>query len=355
MILPSTYYAAIACLAVSLLCWGSWANLQKLSGRWRYELFFWDFSLGVMLVAVLAAFTLGLLDSKELTFQDNLLIASYHKIAYGLAAGVVFNLANLFLVGAISVAPLSVVFPVATGVGLIVGGMWGLAPPQQGSLLLLLGGAAVLAVAMVVNAFTYSQYAQEQRNAKLMVTPDTRPAGKPGVPAKSPKPSKGIFLSVVSGVLLGMLPPLIDLCRTGEDGLGAYAAGLLVGIATLISTLTFTPFFIVFAVQGAPVQVRTYFKGSKMQHLYGLLSGGLWSGGLIASFSTGGALALVQIEPVTRHAFEAGAAVLATLSGLLFWREFGGSSYRVRMLLAAMVILWVIGAGMMVMAPGITK
>jgi glucose uptake protein len=349
VILPLTYTEALVCLALSMLLWGSWANLQRLSGKWRYELFYWDFSFGVLLAALLAAFTLGSLNSQELTFSDNLDVASYHKIAYGLAAGLVLNLANLLLVAALSVAPLSVVFPVATGVGLVIGVAWTLFP-AQGSLLLPLGGIVVVLTALVVNAFTYSTYAQEQRGPVKPLTPDPRSST-----AKPPLPAKGVALSVMSGIALGMASPLLTICRAGEDGLGAYAAAFLIGIATIVSTLVYSPFFTVFAVHGAPVQLRTYFKGSRAQHLYGLLAGGLWSGGLIASFASGGALAAVQAGPVVASAFSGGAAIVATLWGWLAWREFKGSNYRVRLLLTAMLILWTVGAAMIAIGPDVAK
>src|SRR5580658_8098341 len=156
-----------------MLCLGSWANLQKRTGKWRYELFYWDFSVGIALTAVLAAFTLGSLNSSQLTFSDNLLITSYHKISYALEAGFVVGLANVFLVGALSVAPISVVFPVGMGVSLAVETAWLLSSPE-GNVLLLMGGAVLVLAAIVMSAFTYSLYAQEQRLIKKALTPDPR-------------------------------------------------------------------------------------------------------------------------------------------------------------------------------------
>lgn len=333
-----------------MLLWGSWANFQRLAGKWRYELFYWDFSFGVAGVAVLAAFTLGMLNSHELTFQDNLLIASYHKIFYGLCAGLLLNLGNLLLVAAFSVAPFSVIFPVGMGVGLVVGVGWTLFPPQ-GSMLLALGGAVVLLAAVVINAFTYGTYTQELRLVKKPLSPDPR-GPRPLAP---PKPAKGVAISVMGGFVLGMGAPLLTACQTGEDGLGAYSAGLMIGLATLLSTVVYAPFFTAFSVHGAPVQVRTYFKGSGKQHLCGLLAGGFWIGGLLASLITGGTLAQTEAGPVVTRAFSDGAVMLAMLWGWLAWREFKGSSYRVRMLLTAMTVLWMVGAAMLVVIPHAPK
>jgi len=38
MILPTTYLAALLLLLLSMVCWGSWANTQMLTGSWRFEL-----------------------------------------------------------------------------------------------------------------------------------------------------------------------------------------------------------------------------------------------------------------------------------------------------------------------------
>ena len=346
MILPATYSAALLCLALSLVCIGSWPNLQKLSGKWRYELFYGDFSVGILLVSIVAALTLGSANSNNLTVQDNLLIASYHKIAYSLGAGVVLNVACLLLVAALSVAPMAVAFPVSGGIALVVGLAWTLSPPE-GSLLLYGAGSVLVIIAVVINAFLYGAYAQEQRALQVQEQqPEPRRRAQ-----RPPRPAKGIALSAISGVLFGLASPLVILSRAGEDGLGAYTAGLMSGIAAIVSTLFFSPFFFAFAVHGAPVQLRAYFKGSKGQHLAGLLGGALWGAGLIAAFASGGSQATVEAGPVPARAFAAGAALLATLWGLLAWREFRGASVRVKTLLAAMLILWSAGAALLAVGP----
>src|SRR5579863_3750552 len=127
MILPTTFVAGALLLILSMLCWGSWANTQKLGGQWRFELYSYDLSVGVAVCAAIAAVTFGSLNSSELTFQDNLLIASYRKMAYCAGAGMVFNLGNMLLLGAMSIAGLAVSFPVSFGVALIVTAIWNFA------------------------------------------------------------------------------------------------------------------------------------------------------------------------------------------------------------------------------------
>lgn len=346
MILPSTYSGAILCLVVSLLCLGSWANLLKTSGKWRYELFYLDFSLGVGLVAILASVTLGSLNSKELTFQDNLLIAGYRKMAYAAAAGVVANAANLLLAGAISVLPLSVAYPIAGGVGFSVGVAWMLFPPQGSVALLVVGGLAVI-VAVTLVALTYRGYARNRASA-----------GKPSINPRAsavrsrPRATKSggeIALCLISGMALGMVPPLLTLSRTDQDGLAAYSAGLIFGLAVAGSTVFFAPFFLAFPVRGEPVSVVEYLKGSKTQHLSGVLAGLLWIAGSIAGFTTWGNLSVVQVHDQLSVALADAVPILASLWGLLVWREFRGSG-RLRIQMAAMLFLWIAGGALVVIA-----
>jgi len=123
MILPTTYATAMLLTILSMICWGSWANTFKLTKNWRFELFYFDFSFGVLLTALVAAFTLGSMGD-DLSFSDNLLIAGKRQMAYALAAGLIFNLANMLLVAAISLAGLAVAFPVGIGLALVIGVIW---------------------------------------------------------------------------------------------------------------------------------------------------------------------------------------------------------------------------------------
>ena len=124
MILPATQAATLALLVISMICWGSWANTLKSAGKWRFELYYYDFALGFAVLAVVAAFTAGSLNSGELTFQDNFLIAGYRNMAYVIAAGVVFNFGNMLLAATIAVAGLSLAFTITFATALVVSTAW---------------------------------------------------------------------------------------------------------------------------------------------------------------------------------------------------------------------------------------
>ena len=51
MFIVESYGVAVALCFVTMLCWGSWANTQKLASQeWRFQLFYWDYSIGVLLL-----------------------------------------------------------------------------------------------------------------------------------------------------------------------------------------------------------------------------------------------------------------------------------------------------------------
>src|SRR5216683_7645702 len=147
MILPTTYGTALMLTILTMLCWGSWANTFKVTKEWRFELFYFDYSFGVLIAAIVAAFTFGNMGD-ELSFSDNLLIAGRHYMVYGVLAGVVFNLANMLLVAAISLAGLAVAFPIGIGLALVIGVVWNYILKPQGNPTLLFTGAAIVAGAI---------------------------------------------------------------------------------------------------------------------------------------------------------------------------------------------------------------
>src|SRR4029078_13436753 len=160
MIFPASQGAALALLAVCLICWGSWANTLKFAGKWRFELYYYDFALGFALLAVAAAFTVGSMKSNELTFQDNFLITGYRNIAYIIAAGLIFNLGNMLLTATISLAGMTLAFTFAYAAALVIAHTWNLIFEVPGGLILSLGGVALLFAAIVLAIFTYSRHVE---------------------------------------------------------------------------------------------------------------------------------------------------------------------------------------------------
>jgi glucose uptake protein len=348
MLLPSTYLAALLLFIFSMVCWGSWANTLKMLGRWRFELFYYDYSLGVVVCAVVAAFTLGTLRSQEPSFQDDLLLyGSYHNMAYNAGAGMIFNLANLLLAGAISVAGMAVALPIGIGLAAVIGVVMNYIASPQPNPVVLFSGVFLVLLAIVINASSYRAHVNAQRAAARKSAP-TAPRS-PGT--RVPKAGKGIALSVAGGILLGLSYPVLAWGTTGEIGMGPYGAALFFSVGVLVSTFIYAPFFLNFPVQGKPLEFSAYFKGTSREHFLGLLGGVVWMAGELANFTAARAPVAVQVEPSVSDTLARGAILVSALWGLLVWREFRGATVGVKALLAAMLVLFAAGLAMVAIAP----
>jgi glucose uptake protein len=343
MILPQTYAAALFLMILTMLCWGSWANTYKLAGRWRFELFYFDYAAGVMLAAMIYALTVGTLGFDGFTFTDDLMHAGKRQWAYGFGAGVIFNLANMVLVAAISVAGLAVAFPIGIGIALIIGVVWNYAIKPQGNPMLLFTGCGIIVAAIVVDALAYRALGVLRHEAMAR-------AGK-AKSTRRPVTVKGIILSLVSGILMGLFYPLVEKGKAGEVGLGPYAIGAVFAAGVFLSTFVFNLFFMNLPVEGEPVEFRDYFRGHFKQHLLGWLGGIIWCTGTIASFVAASAPDNVQIGPAISYAVGQGATMVSALWGILVWKEFKGADMRVNTLVILMLVLFVAGLAMVSVAP----
>ena len=343
MILPQTYFAALLVMILSMICWGSWANTYKLAGKWRYELFYFDYALGVLAVAVIYAFTFGNLGFDGFLLIDDLMHAGKRQWFYGFTAGVIFNLANMLLMAAISVAGLAVAFPIGIGLALVIGVVWNYAIRPEGNPMLLFGGCLVILVAVLVDALAY-------RGLAVLRHEELARAGK-AKSTRRPTPVKGVVLALVAGVFMGLFYPLVTKGQEGDLGLGPYAIGLVFAVGVFLSTFVFNLFFMNLPVEGDPVEVREYFRGTLKQHLLGWVGGGIWVTGTIASFSAASAPEQVHIGPAISYAIGQGATLISALWGLLVWNEFKGADTRVKSLVTVMLVLFVAGLAMVSLAP----
>jgi glucose uptake protein len=182
MLTVESYSVAVAMCVVTMLCWGSWANTQKLATlEWRFQLFYWDYALGVFLFALMLAFTLGSGGTGGRSFLTDLLQADAKWLGSAFLGGVIFNLANILLVAAIDVAGMAVAFPVGIGLALVLGVITTYFAKPQGNVPMLALGVGCVMAAIVLDALAYKRLAA---------------AGKK-------TPTKGIILAVVAGVLMG--------------------------------------------------------------------------------------------------------------------------------------------------------
>lgn len=375
MMLPASYGAALFLAILTMLCWGSWANTLKLAGKWRFELYYFDYSFGVFLAAVVAAFTFGstqgeYLDSNilMLSFMDNLSVASKLKMIWAFAGGVVFNLANLLLVAAIAVAGMSVAFPVGIGLALLVGTALNYFLRPAGNPIFIIAGALLILAGMIVSGVAHARHAGGPAGEPESPAPAAsanapsgaaRRVGKPVIRRDSPSslaarkssPFIGIVLSLSCGFLMGLFYPLVERSKGGEMGLGPYAAAFCFAAGVLFSTPFFNLIFMNVPVEGRSVPIKDYFRGTIKQHLLGVLGGLIWCVGAVSNFVAASAPESVNIGPAISYALGQGAVLISALWGLLVWREFAGATGSVKALIALMLLLFVGGLTFLSLAP----
>src|SRR5215510_5938184 len=142
MFVPDTFGLAMLMMITSAVCWGSWANTYKATKGYRFELFYWDYAVGIFLVSLIYAFTLGSSGSDANSFLNNVHSADTSNIISTMVGGAIFNLANLLLVAGIDMAGLAIAFPVSIGIALVVGTVLSYILQPKGNLLFLALGVA---------------------------------------------------------------------------------------------------------------------------------------------------------------------------------------------------------------------
>jgi glucose uptake protein len=329
---PGSYAVALVFMAISMLSWGSWANTVKATRNWPFPLLYWDYTIGVVGAALIYGLTLGTIDGGPESFIANLSAADGKAMILAIAGGAIFNVANLLLVAAIEVAGLAVAFPIGIGLALVVGVIWSYVIAPQGHVLLLFGGVALVAAAIVVDAIAYR----------------LRDDGAAGGGAKG-NTRKGIQLSLLCGVLMGSFFPLVAHAGAGETGLGPYALLFVFSIGVALSTILFNSILMKRPITDAPpVAFSDYGKTSLANHLWGCLGGMIWCTGAMASF-VGAHSALVG--PATSYAMGQGATMVSALWGVFVWREFSKAPAKSRRLLAPMFVLFIAGLLTIAVAP----
>jgi glucose uptake protein len=348
MLLPTTEIAVWILAIVSLLCLGSWANTFKLSGRWRFEYFYYDFVFGIVLCAGLAALALGSGRAQELTIQDNFILTGYRKMAWALGSGVIMNLGTLLMLAATAIAGMSVAFPLTLGVALIIGAIWDFVGNTQANVPETFIGVALLLAGVIVTSLAYVRLLRAHREAaQKALTPDPRAKTKRSRTA--PGAGLPIILSVAGGVALSLFPKILGEATSGDNPLAPYPAVLLLSIAALFSSPFFVLFFITFPVVSTG-GADGYFSGSAKQHLLGVAGGILWGAGMLAALLVAVAPQAAQPAASMQYILNNGAFLVAAAWGLLAWHEFRGGGHRAGMLAAGMAVLFLAGLGMVALS-----
>jgi glucose uptake protein len=327
MFIPTVYSVALLLMILSMASWGSWANTRKATGSWRFELFYWDYVWGILLLSLVAGLTLGRTDSASPeSFVHNLSTAGTRNLLRALAGGAIFNFANILLVAAIDIAGLAVAFPIGIGLALVIGSVLNYVVTPAGNPLYLFGGIAMVCAAIVLDAMAYRKL-----SGNVQVT------------------TKGIVLSLLAGIFMGIFYPFIAKAMKGNGHLGPYAVMFVFALGVLISNLPLNYALMRRPITGAPpVSLREYFAARRGLHVWGILGGLIWGVGTVSNFVASYAQ---MVGPATSYALGQGATMVSALWGVFMWKEFRGAGPAAIRLLTLMFVFFIIGLAGVALAP----
>jgi glucose uptake protein len=324
---PEAYWIALLFMITSMLCWGSWANTMKLTPGWAFQLFYWDYVIGIIIGSLFWGLTLGSGGAADLSFAANIGQADGRHILFALLGGAVFNVANLLLVAAIDIAGLAVAFPIGIGLALVVGVLLNFVISPQGNPLLLFGGVILVLIAIVVDALAYRGR-------------DT---------SKAALSRRGIQISIACGVLMGVFYPLVAKAIRGEHSLGPYSVAFFFALGTAACAIPVNYLLMRKPLTGsASVGMGDYFKGKTAWHVWGILGGMIWCTGAVFNFVASHAQI---IGPAISYAIGQGATMVSAIWGVFVWREFAHAPVQSRRLIPLMFTFFIAGLAAVAAAP----
>lgn len=322
MYIVQSYPVAVILCVITMLCWGSWANTQKLATKnWAFPLFYWDYTLGVLLFSLLFGLTLGSSGDSGQGFLANLADADTAALGSAFLGGVVFNIANLLLVAAIDLAGMAIAFPIGIGLALVLGVLVNYLATPVGNAVFLFTGVALVSVAIILDAIAYKKI------------------------SKGSATSRGILISLLAGILMGFFFRFVAASMSPDNQVIApgmltpYSALFVFAIGVFLSSFLFNSYFMYRPMNGSVVTFRDYFSlGDLRLHTIGILGGIIWCIGmslsLIASEKAGYAIS---------YGLGQGATLIAAIWGVFIWKEFKHAPPGTDRLLTLMFVCFIIG------------
>ena len=330
MVIIQSYFIAVLMCVITMLCWGSWANTQKMaSKKWAFQLFYWDYSLGVLILSLILAFTMGSSGEEGRGFLADLAQADGKAIGSALLGGAVFNIANLLIVVAINIAGMAVAFPIGIGLALVIGVVINYVATPLGNPVVLFIGVILVAMAIILDAIAYRKHSGGAASGT----------------------TKGIVISILGGILMGFFYRFVaasmvtDFALPEAGRLTPYTASVIFAVGLLLSNFVWNTFFMYKPVSGGKATYRDYIKkGDTKLHLIGILGGVIWSLGMTFSI-----IAAEQAGFAISYGLGQGATLIAALWGVFIWKEFGKAE-GLKGLLVAMFLFFLVGLGMIIAA-----
>lgn len=325
MFTPHTLNIALFMMITSAICWGSWANTYKGVKNYRFELFYWDYAVGIFLISLILALTMGSTGSDANSFLNNVRSADTNNILWTMVGGAIFNLANLLLVAAIDMAGLAIAFPVAIGIALVVGVISSYALQPKGNAMLLAAGVVCALIAVVLDGKAYGSLVVAGRTVS----------------------KKSIGVCIVSGVLMGCWAPFVAHAMTTGNTLGPYSIAVFLTLGAVLSCFIWNIYFMKHPLVGEPVGFSGFFSAPFSGHALGLLGGFIWGTGmvfnLVAASFTGVAIS---------YAIGQSAPMVAALWGVFAWKEFAGAPGKAKVYLFMMFVFYCLGILLVAKANG---
>ena len=331
MFIVSNYLLAVVFCFITMLCWGSWGNTQKMAAKsWRYELFYWDYVIGMVVFALLIAFTMGSFGTEGRPFLQDIAQVSAKNMGSIILGGVIFNASNILLSASTSIAGMAVAFPLGVGISLVLGTIVNYIGAPKGDPVTLFIGVALIVVAIICNGIASGKLQKDEK------------AGA----------NKGIILAVVAGTLMAFfyrfVAAAMDLDNFAAPAAGKatpYTAIVIFSLGVLASNFIFNTFVMKKPFVGEPVSYSEYFKGNAKTHLVGMLGGAIWCLGTAFSYIASG-----KAGAAISYALGQGAPMIAAIWGVFIWKEFKGASKGVYGLLGVMFCLFVAGLAFIIIS-----
>lgn len=328
MFILENYATAVVFCVITMFCWGSWANTQKFSSAdWRFELYYWDYGLGVLLSSLLLAFTLGSNGAEGRSFLSDIAQAEQAHLKSAFLGGVLFNFANILLVAAIGIAGMAVAFPVGIGLAMVVGVVTNYLDQPTGNGWMIALGVLLIIVAMGLNALAYRDVQGQAKG------------------------SKGLILALIAGGMMGFFYKYVansmaaDFAMPEVGKLSPYTALVVFSFGLFVSNLLLNTLQMKFPFQGKSISFSSYFSGSLKDHAMGLLGGLIWFLGMAFSI-----LASEKAGPALSYGLGQGATLVAALWGIYIWKEFKMASKATHIKLQWMLGLYAVGLILLVLS-----
>ena len=330
MFIPQSYTLAIVLCFITMICWGSWGNTQKLAGKsWRFELFYWDYVIGIVLFSILLGFTMGSTGEGGRKFLQDIKQADSHNILSAMIGGVIFNASNILLVAAMAIAGMAVAFPVGVGIALALGVIINYVYTPHGNPTLLFGGVALVVAAIIIDAAAYKKHSITLKKVS----------------------GKGITLSISAGILMALFYRFVassmatNFAAPETGKLTPYSAIFFFSIGVLVSNFLFNWLIMKQPFEGKPLSFKDYRKGTFDAHLNGVMGGVIWNIGMSMSILASG-----KAGYAISYGLGQGATLIAALWGVFIWKEFKGASKSVNTLIFMMFLAYMAGLALLIYA-----